>query len=80
MSAADGVITGHTVFMHTPETEPLTAADRCDRCAAQAYVRSTMPGGIALLWCAHHWAEHGTRVTESAEHVHDETARLTRTG
>ena len=27
----------------------LTAADRCDRCGARAYVRVTLPGGAVLL-------------------------------
>lgn len=32
----------------------LTAADRCDRCPAQARVE-TMLDGLQLLWCAHHF-------------------------
>jgi hypothetical protein len=35
----------------------LTNADRCDRCGAQAFVRTTMSSGHELLWCAHHFAE-----------------------
>jgi hypothetical protein len=35
----------------------LTAADRCDRCGAQALVGTTMPTGLELLWCAHHFAK-----------------------
>jgi hypothetical protein len=35
----------------------LTAADRCDRCGAQAFVRTTMSSGHELLWCAHHYAQ-----------------------
>jgi hypothetical protein len=38
---------------------PLTAADRCDACGAQAYTRwrqllDGMPIGSELLFCAHH--------------------------
>ena len=36
----------------------LTAADRCDRCSAQAYVRATLHAGGELLFCAHHGREH----------------------
>lgn len=46
----------------------LTALDRCDRCGAQAYVR-TEHHGLELLWCAHHWREHGNRLIGSGAHV-----------
>lgn len=35
----------------------LTAADRCDRCGAQAYHRFTFAAGELLL-CNHHEREH----------------------
>jgi hypothetical protein len=50
-------VTGTTETTPTP----LTAADRCDRCGAQAYVRVLLPVG-ELLFCA--------------RHVQDETDRL----
>ena len=56
-------------------TEPLTVADRCDRCGAQAYVRVVLPSG-ELLFCAHHAREHAPKFAEMATHVQDETARL----
>ena len=34
----------------------LEAADRCDRCQAQAFVRVAVAGG-QLLFCAHHYRE-----------------------
>lgn len=37
--------------------DTLTAADRCDRCGAQAYVRVTLSAG-ELLFCAHHARQH----------------------
>jgi len=37
---------------------PLTAADRCDRCGAQAQLRATMSSGAELLFCAHHGREY----------------------
>ena len=57
----------------------LTAADRCDRCGAQAYVRVELPGGGELLFCAHHGREHGDRLREVALNIHDETGRLIQT-
>jgi hypothetical protein len=55
---------------------PLTAVDRCDRCGAQAYLRVSLQGGGELLFCAHHAREHGDKLREIAEYVHDETDRL----
>lgn len=54
----------------------LTAADRCDRCGAQAYVRVTMPGGSQLLFCAHHGKEHADKLRQVALNIHDETSRI----
>ena len=60
----------------TLDASPLTAADRCDRCGAQAYVRTTMVSGSDLLSFAHHWHENETRLREIAVTIHDETERL----
>jgi hypothetical protein len=57
-------------------TKPLTAADRCDRCGAQAYLRVELAGGGELLFCAHHAREHGDKLREIAVTVHDETGKL----
>jgi hypothetical protein len=54
----------------------LTAADRCDRCGAQAYLRVELPGGGELLFCAHHARKHGDKLSEVALNIHDETDRL----
>ena len=54
----------------------LTAADRCDRCGAQAYVQATMESGFDLLLCAHHFHENETRLREVAVMIHDESDRL----
>lgn len=54
----------------------LTAADRCDRCGAQAYVRVTLPGGSQLLFCAHHGKEHADKLKQVALNIHDETAKI----
>ena len=61
--------------MTATTTQPLTVADRCDRCGAQAYVRVTMPSG-ELLFCAHHARAHATAYADIATHVQDETDRL----
>jgi hypothetical protein len=57
----------------TPSDAELTAADRCDRCSAQARVRAIMPGGGDLVFCNHHakqYEEHlrkvAVRVIESS--------------
>lgn len=57
----------------------LTAADRCDRCGAQAYLRVELRSGGELLFCAHHAREHGDKIKEIAVNVVDETHRLTGT-
>ncbi|MGH3264230.1 MAG: DUF7455 domain-containing protein [Trebonia sp.] len=54
----------------------LTAADRCDRCGAQAYVRAVLPSGAELLFCGHHWNENEARLREIAASIHDERTRL----
>ena len=54
----------------------LSAADRCDRCGAQAYLRVELQSGGELLFCAHHAREHGDKLREIAAHVIDETDKL----
>ena len=57
----------------------LTAADRCDRCGARAYVRVLLPSRLELLFFAYHTREHGRALAEIAVEIQDETRRLTRT-
>ena len=57
-------------------TPTLTTTDRCDRCAAQAYVRVVLPGGTDLLFCSHHWNAHEEKLRPQALEVVDETHRL----
>lgn len=61
--------------MTTTTPTPLTAADRCDRCGAQAYVRVVLAKG-ELLFCAHHARRHAAAYADVALHVQDETDRL----
>ncbi|HEY0237809.1 MAG TPA: hypothetical protein VGC37_04115 [Friedmanniella sp.] len=58
------------------EGAALNAADRCDRCGAQAYVRVTLNSGFDLLFCAHHSKEHADRLRQVALEIHDESARI----
>lgn len=55
---------------------PLTAADRCDRCGAQAYVRVTLGSGGELLFCAHHARKYEEGLRKVASDIQDETERL----
>jgi hypothetical protein len=57
----------------------LTAADRCDRCGAQAYIRARLTTGGELLFCAHHGREHLARLRDLAVEIQDESDRLTET-
>ena len=57
----------------------LSAADRCDRCGAQAYLKVELQSGGELLFCAHHAREHGDKLREVALHVVDETNKLRET-
>ncbi len=62
--------------MSTTYAEPLTAADRCDRCGAQAYMRVTMPSGGELLFCAHHARAHEDKLKQVALKLQDETSKV----
>ena len=64
--------------MTTALAPSLTAADRCDRCGAQAYVRARLHAGGELLFCAHHGREHLPKLRENAD-IQDETERLNET-
>jgi hypothetical protein len=58
-------------------TSPLTAADRCDRCGAQAYLRVVLLSGGELLFCAHHGRKFEPELKKIAAEIQDETERLT---
>ena len=59
-----------------PAASELSAADRCDRCGAQAYLRVELVSGGELLFCAHHAREHSDALREVAATMTDETHRL----
>ena len=56
----------------------LTAADRCDRCGARAYVRVLLPHALELLFCAHHNRQYASALSKVAVEIHDETQQLAR--
>lgn len=55
---------------------PLTASDRCDRCAAQALVRVFLVFGSSLQFCSHHFKEHEVRLRAVSVEIQDETHKL----
>ncbi|MCI7304664.1 MULTISPECIES: DUF7455 domain-containing protein [Trueperella] len=57
------------------DTPVLTAADRCDACNAQAYVRVELSSG-QLQFCAHHWRKHMPALEKVAINIIDETDRV----
>ncbi len=62
--------------MSATMTEGLTAADRCDRCGAQAYLRVTLNSGGELFFCGHHGKAHSAKLSQVALKIHDETNKL----
>jgi hypothetical protein len=56
----------------TLERAPLSTADRCDRCGAQAFIRAVFVGG-ELVFCGHHGRELGAALHEQALRVDDAT-------
>ena len=54
----------------------LTAADRCDRCGAQAYVLARLTTGGVLMFCAHHGRQHLPKLQDMTTEIQDETNRL----
>ena len=62
--------------MTPPAPSPtLSAADRCDRCGAQARVRVVLATGD-LLFCAHHAKAYEDKLRPAAHEWVDETAGL----
>jgi hypothetical protein len=54
-------------------TVVLTAADRCDRCGAQAYVLLSVfvrtSGNRELLLCSHHYGQHERQLVQAGVRV-----------
>ena len=64
------------VVTKVPDTAPLTAHDRCDRCGAQAYVSVHLTSGAPLLFCGHHYAANEAGLQLAALVIRDERSRL----
>jgi len=47
----------------------LGAADRCDRCGAQAVAQATLSSGSHLLFCGHHLRAHEARLREISARI-----------
>ena len=62
-----------------PGASSLSAADRCDRCGAQAYLRVELQSGGELLFCAHHARKYDEGLRKVASDIQDESDRLART-
>lgn len=62
-----------TTLTPPSDVAELTAADRCDRCGAQAKVRAMMPGGGDLVFCAHHARQYEDKLREAAVQVIDDS-------
>ena len=60
-------------------TETLTAADRCDRCGARAYVRVLLPRGGELMFCAHHGRANASALEAVDAEIQDQTEVLSGT-
>ena len=59
-----------------PGSAALSAADRCDRCGAQAYLKVELLSGGELHFCAHHAKQFEPKLKTVAVEITDETARL----
>ncbi|GGE88036.1 DUF7455 domain-containing protein [Mycetocola zhadangensis] len=70
----NGTVREETGAVDTLEPQ-LTAADRCDSCGAQAYIRVVVKSG-ELLFCAHHGKKYQEKLSAIAHSWHDESARL----
>ena len=58
---------------------PLTTADRCDACGAQAFVGVVLASG-ELLFCGHHARAHRPALERQALFIQDESSRLPQAG
>ena len=67
--------TDHTAHDELGSRYQLSAADRCDSCGDQAYIRATMATG-ELLFCAHHGAKFKEKLQPTAIEWLDESSKL----
>jgi len=55
--------------MTTTAGVPPSAADRCDRCGAQAKLRMTLAGGGELVFCGHHARQFDATIRAAAVEI-----------
>jgi len=60
----------------TTALQPVSPAERCDRCGARAAIRALLPGGADLLFCAHHGREHAVKLKAVATEIRDDEGVL----
>ncbi|HST82113.1 MAG TPA: hypothetical protein VLL08_10305 [Kineosporiaceae bacterium] len=60
-------------------TEIMTAADRCDRCGARAYIRVLLPRGGELMFCAHHGRANASALVAVDAEIQDQSEALAAT-
>jgi hypothetical protein len=63
------------VTQETTELPALTAADRCDICGAQAFIRVVLATGD-LVFCGHHGTANKDKLKPIAISWQDETSKL----
>jgi len=63
------------VVLETTELPALTAADRCDICGAQAFIRVVLATGD-LVFCGHHGTANKDKLKPIAISWQDETDKL----
>lgn len=63
------------VVEETTEFPALTAADRCDICGAQAFIRVVLENGD-LVFCGHHGTANKDKLKPIAISWQDETDKL----
>jgi hypothetical protein len=54
----------------------LNALFRCDKCSAQAYVRTTLNSGNPLYWCSHHANQYELALLPYVREWYTEEVRL----
>jgi hypothetical protein len=71
----DELETAATSGVEVSQARELNAADRCDVCGAQAYIRVSLATG-ELMFCSHHGNEKRAKLEPIALAWQDETEKL----
>ena len=65
--------------MTETRTDVLKVADRCDRCAAQAFIIVNFMEG-ELYFCGHHFSDHEFMLREKGYEIIDERYKINEKG